>query len=86
MSDLEDTVSLSPGPEPIRHNRPDFIEIGTSFNAIEIDSVLRSIAETNELGITWQLLQQILDALISKVYPNSLFQMLPPTEIYLKAM
>lgn len=68
MSDREDTVSLSPGPEPIR--RPDHIEIGNSFDAIEVDDVLQSIAKTNKLSTTWESLQLILDTLISKVYSN----------------
>jgi hypothetical protein len=66
MSDIETTASPSPGPELVQYDRPDFIKIDDSFENLEINSVLKSIAKTNELDISWESLQQILQALISK--------------------
>lgn len=59
--DLDDTVEVK------KVNRPDLVEINDAFDDLEIKPVLKSIAETNELAITWQELQKILDALINKV-------------------
>ncbi|KAF1802864.1 PPP4R2-domain-containing protein [Mucor lusitanicus] len=58
--DLDDTVEVK------KVNRPDLVEINDAFDDLEIKPVLKSIAETNELAITWQELQKILDALINK--------------------
>ncbi|GAN02215.1 hypothetical protein MAM1_0018c01656 [Mucor ambiguus] len=58
--DLDDTVEVK------KVNRPDLVEINDAFDDIEISPVLKSIAETNELAITWQELQKILDSLIKK--------------------
>lgn len=46
---------------------PEFVEINDSFDSIEIDAVLRRIAETNELEVPWKELQPKLESLISKV-------------------
>lgn len=43
------------------------VEIGTNFDAIHIDPILVHIAKTNQLDISWEKLQRILDSLINKV-------------------
>lgn len=59
--DLDDTVEVK------KVIRPDLVEINDAFDDLEINPVLKSIAETNELAITWQELQKILDSLVKKV-------------------
>ncbi|KAL7329751.1 hypothetical protein PS15p_204795 [Mucor circinelloides] len=58
--DLDDTVEVK------KVNRPDLVEINDAFDDLEINPILKSIAGTNELTITWQELQKILDLLIKK--------------------
>ncbi|CAO3653563.1 unnamed protein product [Mucor fragilis] len=58
--DLDDTVEVK------KVIRPDLVEINDAFDDLEINPVLKSIAETNELAITWQELQKILDSLVKK--------------------
>ncbi|KAL9552291.1 hypothetical protein MBANPS3_003829 [Mucor bainieri] len=58
--DLDDTVEVK------KVVRPDLVEINEAFDDIKTNPVLKSIAETNELTITWQELQKILDTLIKK--------------------
>lgn len=60
--DLDDTVEVK------KVNRPDLVEINDAFDDLEINPILKSIAGTNELTITWQELQKILDLLIKKVF------------------
>lgn len=50
----------------------DHVEIGTRLDDVEIDDVLVHIAKTNELSVTWEKLQRILDSLINKVRHDSL--------------
>jgi len=59
--DLDDTVEVK------KVNRPDLVEINDAFDDLEINPILKSIAGTNELTITWQELQKILDLLVKKV-------------------
>ncbi|KAK4514598.1 uncharacterized protein ATC70_002197 [Mucor velutinosus] len=58
--DLDDTVEVK------KVNRPDLVEINDAFDDLDINPALKSIAETNELAITWRELQKILDSLIKK--------------------
>lgn len=59
--DLDDTIEVK------KVNRPDLVEINDAFDDLEINPILKSIAGTNELTITWQELQKILDLLVKKV-------------------
>ena len=54
--------------QPTIDTRPEHIEIGNTFDNVEVDPVLVKIAETNQLDISWEKLQRILDALVDKVY------------------
>lgn len=76
MSENEDTTMSSATKEPeqvvekettVSNALPEFVEINDSFDSIEIDNVLETIAKTNELPVTWKELQPKLESLISKV-------------------
>ncbi|CEP11682.1 hypothetical protein [Parasitella parasitica] len=58
--ELDDTVELK------KVNRPDLVEINDAFDNLEINSTLKTIAATNELAVSWQELQLILESLIKK--------------------
>ncbi|KAI8637252.1 PPP4R2-domain-containing protein [Parasitella parasitica] len=58
--ELDDTVELK------KVNHPDLVEINDAFDNLEINPMLKSIAATNELNVTWQELQLILETLVKK--------------------
>lgn len=68
------TVELDDTAELKNVKRPDLVEIKDSFDKLEINPILKAIAETNELTVTWQELQPILDTLIKKVFINTSIQ------------
>lgn len=68
------TVELDDTAELKSVKRPDLVEIKDSFDKLEINPILKTIAETNELTVTWQELQPILDTLIKKVFINTTIQ------------
>lgn len=67
---------ISTEPELSDEARSKHVEISTNFDDLEIDPVLVHIAKTNQLDITWEKLQRILDSLINKVSPFYFLAML----------
>lgn len=58
---------ISTEPEMSEEARAKHVEISTNFDDIQVDPVLVHIAKTNQLDVTWEKLQRILDSLINKV-------------------
>lgn len=53
--------------ENIKKNQPDLVEIGDALDGIQINEALVQIAKTNQLDMSWEQLQRILDSLINEV-------------------